>query len=80
MFTISQSVSIGSRGAKKIVIHEGYTPGLLDRSYDDIALIKFDRPFFPETATHAKLMPICLPHSSRFRDENKKGRYLLDNI
>ena len=73
MFTISQSVSIGSRGAKKIVIHEGYKPGQLDRSYDDIALIKFDRPFFPETVKHANLMPTCLPPSSMFKDEDKQG-------
>ena len=64
---------IGSRGTKTVVIHEGYKPELLDRSYNDIALIKFDRPFFPETVTHAKMMPICLPQSSTFKDEDKQG-------
>ena len=63
---------------KEIIIHEGYNPALLDRSYNDIALIKFDRPFFPETVTHAKMMPICLPHSSRFKDEDKHGGSLWD--
>ena len=71
---------MGSRGVKKIIIHEGYKPELLDRSYDDIALIKFDRPFFPATVKHANMTPICLPPSSAFKDENKKGGYLLDNI
>jgi len=61
------------RGTKTVVIHEGYKPELLDRSYNDIALIKFDRPFFPETVTHAKMMPICLPQSSTFKDEDKQG-------
>ena len=64
---------IGSRGTKTVVIHEGYKPELLDRSYNDIALIKFDRPFFPETVTEAKMMPICLPPSSAFTDEDKQG-------
>ena len=80
MFTISQSVSIGSRGVKQIVIHEGYKPELLDRSYDDIALIKFDRPFFTETVEYAKMMPICLPPSSAFKDEDKQGGCLLEKI
>ena len=66
-------VTISSRVPKKIVIHGGYKPELLDRSYNDIALIKFDRPFFPETVTHAKIMPICLPPSSTFEDEGKPG-------
>ena len=80
MFTISQSVSIGSRGVKQIVIHEGYKPELLDRSYDDIALIKFDRPFFPETVeTVANMTPICLPPSSAFKDEDKKGGCFWEN-
>lgn len=59
---------------KEIIIHEGYNPALLDRSYNDIALIKFDRPFFPETVSHAKMMPICLPPSSGFKDEDKQGK------
>ena len=80
LFTISQSVSIGSRGVKQIVIHEGYKPELLDRSYDDIALIKFDRPFFPETVDHVgNMTPICLPPSSAFKDENKKGGCFWEN-
>ena len=82
------------------MIHEGYKPELLDRSYNDIALIKFDRPFFPEedeedeesveetvedeeyeeyeeyekdAVTQVKMMPICLPPSSAFKDEDKQG-------
>ena len=60
------------RGVKEIVVHEGYR---LERSdkYNDIALIKFDRPFYPETITHAKIMPICIPPSSTFEDEGKHG-------
>ena len=73
----SLSVTIDSRDAKKIVIHEGYKPELSDRSYNDIALIKFDRPFLPKTATHAKMMPICLPTNSKFNDEDKLGGILL---
>ena len=61
------------RGIKEIVVHEGYKPEELDSSYNDIALIKFDRPFFPETVTHAKIMPICLPPGSTFEDEGKPG-------
>ena len=76
----SQSVTIGSRGVKKVVIHEGYKPEQLDRPYNDIALIKFDRSFFPESAKHAKLMPICLPPSSTFKDEDKQGGCLWNII
>ena len=67
---------INSRGVKQIVIHEGYKPELLDRSYNDIALIKFDRPFFAEKVLipgQGELMPICLPPSSTFKDEDKHG-------
>ena len=60
------------RGVKEIVVHEGYRLEKSDK-YNDIALIKFDRPFFPETVTHAKIMPICLPPSSTFEDEGKPG-------
>ena len=60
------------RGVKEIVVHEGYRPEQSDK-YNDIALIKFDRPFFPETVTHAKIMPICLPPASTFEDEGKHG-------
>ena len=68
-----------------VVIHEGYKPELLDRSYNDIALIKFDRPFFPGPVTHAKMMPICLPPSSAFKDEDKQGgsvmgRSIIDQV
>ena len=67
------------RGAKTIVVHEGYKPEMFDKGYNDIALIKFDRPFFPELLPkqlpklRAKMMPICLPHSYRFKDQDKQG-------
>ena len=69
------------RGAKTIVVHEGYKPKMLDKSYNDIALIKFDRPFFweflkksdHEYINKIKMMPICLPHSNKFKDEDKQG-------
>ena len=62
------------RGAKTIVVHEGYKPEMLDKSYNDIALIKFDRPFVPEMVKGTvKMMPICLPHSNKFKDEDKQG-------
>ena len=66
---------IDSRGVKKVIIHEGYKPEQLDRSYHDIALIKFDRPFFFDQVKlpKGKLMPICLPPSSTFKDEDKHG-------
>ena len=56
------------------MVHDGYKPEMFDESYNDIALIKFDRPFFPETVTHTKMMPICLPPSSGFKDEDKQGK------
>ena len=54
---------------------------MLDKSYNDIALIKFDRPFFWEFLKKStndkiakiKMMPICLPHSNKFKDEDKQG-------
>ena len=69
------------RGAKTIVVHEGYKPKMLDKSYNDIALIKFDRPFFWENLKKVdnkyikliKMMPICLPHSNKFKDEDRQG-------
>ena len=71
------------RGAKTIVVHEGYKPKMLDKSYNDIALIKFDRPFFWEFLKKStndkiakiKMMPICLPHSKSFKDEDRQGGY-----
>ena len=71
------------RGAKTIVVHEGYKPEMLDKSYNDIALIKFDRPFFWEflkkstnqNIARIKMMPICLPHSKSFKDEDRQGGY-----
>ena len=61
------------RDVKTIVVHEGYKPDMFDKSYNDIALIKFDRPFFWESFKHTKMMPICLPHSHKFKDDDKQG-------
>ena len=55
------------------MVHEGYKPDMFDKSYNDIALIKFDRPFFWESFKHTKMMPICLPHSHKFKDDDKQG-------
>ena len=68
----SESKSIYTRGARKVRIHGGYRLHRYE-AYDDIALIQFDRPFYPKTFTHAKLQPICLPASRDFKDENKRG-------
>ena len=67
------------RHAKTVIIHKDYRPEDLDRSYHDIALIKFDKPFYPSTVTveGAKFQigkPICLPPSD-FDDENRRGGY-----
>ena len=71
-------MSVFYRGAKTVVVHEGYK---LKPELFDIALIKFDRPFFWEFLKKVdndyikliKMMPICLPHSNKFKDENKQG-------
>ena len=63
------------------MVHKKYKPEMLDKSYNDIALIKFDRPFFWENLKKVdnnyikliKMMPICLPHSNKFKDEDKQG-------
>ena len=63
------------------MVHKKYKPEMLDKSYNDIALIKFDRPFFWEFLKKStndkiakiKMMPICLPHSNKFKDEDKQG-------
>ena len=71
-------MSVFYRGAKTVVVHEGYK---LKPELFDIALIKFDRPFFWENLKKVdnkyikliKMMPICLPHSNKFKDEDKQG-------
>ena len=74
-------MSVFYRGAKTVVVHEGYKPELFDKSDNNIALIKFDRPFFWESLKKSenswirmtKMMPICLPHSNKFKDEDRQG-------
>ena len=71
-------MSVFYRGAKTVVVHEGYK---LKPELFDIALIKFDRPFFWELLKKSenswirmtKMMPICLPHSNKFKDEDRQG-------
>ena len=73
-------MSVFYRGAKTVVVHEGYK---LKPELFDIALIKFDRPFFWENLKKVdnkyikliKMMPICLPHSKSFKDEDRQGGY-----
>ena len=67
------------------MVHEDYEPDIPGKtnheSYNDIALIKFDRPFYWEFLKKStnkdikkiKMMPICLPHSNKFKDEDKQG-------
>ena len=61
------------RSAERIVVHEGYEPKMFDKSYNDIALIKMDKPFYADKVELVKMMPICLPHSKSFKDEDKPG-------
>ena len=67
------------RRPKKVLIHKNYWPEQLDRSYHDIALIQLDRPYIfnNRTINDWKLQPICLPSSSGFKDENKRGGYTI---
>ena len=55
------------------MIHAEYKPERVDRSYNDIALVKLDRPIKPSSITHAKIMPICLPDDDTFKDEEERG-------
>lgn len=61
------------------MVHYGYNMEEVERSYNDVALVKFDRPFFMNTVTDASINPICLPSSSRFQDEDKQSglNYML---
>ena len=61
------------RSAERIVVHEGYEPKMFDKSYNDIALIKMNKPFYADKVELVKMMPICLPHSKSFKDEDKPG-------
>ena len=61
------------RSPERIVVHEGYNPEMFDKSYNDIALIKMNKPFYADKVELVKTMPICLPHSKSFKDEDKSG-------
>ena len=56
------------------MIHEEYKPERVDRTYNDIALVKLDRPLKPSfPPPEANIMPICLPDVDTFKDEEKRG-------
>lgn len=62
------------RGTTRVVVHHGYKMEDVERSYNDIALVKFDRPFYVSSFTEAVINPICLPSFSSFNDEDKQSR------
>ena len=69
------------RGVRHVVVHKGYKPDFRDLStaqINDIALVKFDKPLDPDPGFG--IMPICLPSSSRFKDEEKEGQFFLNLI
>ena len=75
------AVLLFGRGVRHVVVHKGYITDFTDRStaqINDIALVKFDKPLNPDPGFG--IMPICLPSSSRFKDEEKEGQFFLDLI
>ena len=68
------------RRAKKIIIHKRYKPEEFElRSYNDIALIQFDKPLKVFNFPHlrVKLQPICLPPNKNFKDYGRQGGVLF---
>ena len=75
----ANSLFLFGRGVRRVVVHKGYKPDFRDLSIDrlinDIALVKFDKPLDPDPGFG--IMPICLPSSSRFKDEEKEGQFFF---
>ena len=64
------------RGVRRVAVHRGFKPDFRDLStklINDIALLKFDKPLDPDPGFG--IMPICLPSSSLFKDEEKEGQF-----
>ena len=74
----ANSLFLFGRGVRRVVVHKGYKPDFRDlciEMINDIALVKFDKPLDPDPGFG--IMPICLPSSSRFKDEEKVGQFFF---